>query len=209
MDSSRYPYQPDEFDAPAAAGAPVGIHRAPRSAWSAVWPFLLVAVVCGALAVAAVAAVASWSDDGSDAAAPAATQAQSPEPSGSAEEPTDEASQEPDEESTEDATDEPTEEPTEEPDADVDLSLEVRVLNDSGISGLAGKVTQVLLDDGFTDVTASNYEGSSLPESAVWYRDESDAATAQKIADDLGIGETRQISDLRANISVILLTDPT
>jgi hypothetical protein len=47
---SGYPYPPDEFDVAVPGGAPVGVHRAPRSGWSSAWPFLLVAVVCAAVA---------------------------------------------------------------------------------------------------------------------------------------------------------------
>ncbi|HET6861257.1 MAG TPA: hypothetical protein VFH94_29680, partial [Streptomyces sp.] len=50
MTKSGYPYPPDEFDVAVPGGAPVGVHRAPRSGWSSAWPFLLVAVVCAAVA---------------------------------------------------------------------------------------------------------------------------------------------------------------
>ncbi|WP_125776247.1 LytR C-terminal domain-containing protein [Antribacter gilvus] len=50
MTKSAYPYPPDEFDVAVPGGAPVGVHRAPRSGWSSAWPFLLVAVVCAVVA---------------------------------------------------------------------------------------------------------------------------------------------------------------
>ena len=53
---SKYPE--DEFDRIEELGLPAGVHRSPRSAWSKVAPFVVVVVLCAALAVAAVYLVA-------------------------------------------------------------------------------------------------------------------------------------------------------
>jgi hypothetical protein len=73
---SGYPYPPDEFDVAVPGGAPVGVHRAPRSGWSSAWPFLLVAVVCAAVAWGGITLLSGGDD-------PAEAQG-SPSPSASA-----------------------------------------------------------------------------------------------------------------------------
>ncbi|WP_454860230.1 LytR C-terminal domain-containing protein [Promicromonospora soli] len=96
MTKSGYPYPPDEFDVAVPGGAPVGVHRAPRSGWSSAWPFLLVAVVCAAVAWGGITLLsggddpAEASNNGSpsaSASAPSASPSASPSPSTSAEAP--------------------------------------------------------------------------------------------------------------------------
>ncbi|ROS78778.1 LytR cell envelope-related transcriptional attenuator [Cellulomonas sp. PhB143] len=205
MTSSRYPYPSDEFDAPAPAGSPVGVHRSPRSTWTKVWPFLLVAAICAVLAVAAVLVVSkldgsSPSSDGG-APAPAATASTAPSASGDATEGSDGPTGDDEESPT------PSETPSETPTTDADLSVEVRVLNGAGVSGLANEAADKLTDDGFTDVTPANYEGGSLDASAVWYRTDDDKAAAEEAARVLGIDETLEVPSLRAAVSVILMDD--
>ncbi|MBD5786658.1 LytR C-terminal domain-containing protein [Cellulosimicrobium terreum] len=192
MTKSRYPYAPDEFDAPAPQGAPVGVHRTPRGGWSKTWPFLLVAVIFAGVAYGGFALFL----DGSSEAPP---QAQSTEPS--VEEPaapTDEATEEPaetDEPTGEES--EPTDEESEETEDATDIAalLEVadtgayvRVLNASGIGGEAGKGRDALTGEGFTQVEAADYDGSpdDVSGTTVWYAaDRSDTAAA--VAAILGV----------------------
>jgi LytR cell envelope-related transcriptional attenuator len=92
---SGYPYPPDEFDVAVPGGAPVGVHRAPRSGWSSAWPFLLVAVVCAAVAWGGITLLSGGDDPAEasgggspSASAPApASPSASPSPSTSAEAP--------------------------------------------------------------------------------------------------------------------------
>ncbi|GAB4086479.1 hypothetical protein GCM10028784_31090 [Myceligenerans cantabricum] len=80
MTNSTYRYQPDEFDVAVPGGAPVGVHRAPRSGWSSAWPFLLVALVCAGVAWGGITLLSGGGDDGDSAAEPTANV--SPEASG-------------------------------------------------------------------------------------------------------------------------------
>ncbi|MFB7888809.1 LytR C-terminal domain-containing protein [Cellulosimicrobium cellulans] len=189
MTKSRYPYAPDEFDAPAQQGAPVGVHRTPRSGWSKTWPFLLVAVVFAGLAYGGVALL---SDNGATENPP---QAQSTEPAAEeTEEPPAEETEEPPAEEEPPATEEPpVEETPAAPDlatlmAAADPSAYVRVLNDSGIGGEARKGKDALDAQGFSNTEAEDFpaESESPDVTTVWYvPDRSDTAAA--VAATLGI----------------------
>ncbi|HEV6955095.1 MAG TPA: LytR C-terminal domain-containing protein [Promicromonospora sp.] len=81
MTKSGYPYPPDEFDVAVPGGAPVGVHRAPRSGWSSAWPFLLVAVVCAAVAWGGITLLSGGDDPAEasgDPSASASTSASAP-----------------------------------------------------------------------------------------------------------------------------------
>lgn len=207
MTKSRYPYAPDEFDAPAPQGAPVGVHRTPRSGWSKTWPFLLVAVVFAGLAYGGVALL---SDNGATEDPP---QAQSTEPPpAETEEPP--AAEEPPATEEPPAAEEPpaTEETPETPDlatlmAAADPSASVRVLNASGIGGEAGKGRDALTGQGFTNVEAADYEGDpdAVSVTSVWYAgDRADSAAA--VAAILGI-PAEQVSQqtLRSGDVVVIV----
>lgn len=211
MTKSQYPYPPDEFDVRGPEGAPVGVHREPRSGWSSMWPFLLVAVVFAGLGVGIVA----YLSDGGDTpeANPPAASEQSPAPEDSeggedaegaegeepadGEEPTDGESAEDgagDDGSEDDESEEPSDEETDEG-ADIealvaagDTGALVRVLNDdSGESGEAGRGADALAEHGFTNTEANNYDGDSgQSTNVVWYA-EGRAETAAAVAAIMGI----------------------
>jgi len=205
---SRYPYAPDEFDAPAQQGSPVGVHRTPRSGWSKTWPFLLVAVVFAGLAYGGVALL---SDNGATENPP---QAQSTDPAAEETEapPADETEEAPATEEPPAAEDPAVEEPPAAPDlatlmAAADPSASVRVLNASGIGGEAGKGRDALTSQGFTNVEAADYEGDpdEIAATTVWYgEDRSDSAAA--VAAILGI-PAEQVSQqtLRAGDVVVIV----
>lgn len=200
MSKSHYSYPPDEFDVRGPEGAPVGVHREPRSGWSSVWPFLLVIVICGGVAVGAVTFL---SRDGGPSVPPAAEQsggaAAGDEGSGSGDEAadgaadegaSDETSEEPTGEQSEEPSEEPSDDASEEPSQDVaalvdaaDTSAYVRVLNDdSGIDGEAGRGAEALEAQGFSSVEAADYpEDSGQDANVVWYvagREDTAAAVA-------------------------------
>ncbi|WP_435737010.1 LytR C-terminal domain-containing protein [Cellulosimicrobium sp. PMB13] len=189
MTKSRYPYAPDEFDAPAPQGAPVGVHRSPRTRWSKTWPFLLVAVVFAGLAYGGFTLLS----DGSGEAPP---QAESTDPpAASTETPGDAATETPAE--TEEPPAETEEPPVEEtpaaPDLDAlmaaaDPSAYVRVLNASGLQGMAAQGAEALEARGFTEVEAADYEGSpdDVAVTTVWYA-ENRSDTAAAVAAALGV----------------------
>lgn len=77
----------------------------------------------------------------------------------------------------------------EEPDptgaANVDYSQGIEVYNATMTPGLAGQATQQLTSAGFNVPITANWQGSAVSSSVVYYAD--DEATAQAIADELGI----------------------
>ncbi|OLT48055.1 LytR C-terminal domain-containing protein [Cellulosimicrobium sp. CUA-896] len=132
---------------------------------------------------------------GSDEAPP---QAQSTEPAAeeSAEPPAEETTEPPAETDAPPAEEEPpAEETPEAPDVDAllaaaDPSAYVRVLNASGLTGMAGTGKDALDARGFTQVEAADYEGSpdDVAVTTVWYG-ENRAETAAAVAAVLGIPE--------------------
>jgi len=196
VSKSHYPYPPDEFDVRGPEGTPVGVHREPRSGWSSVWPFLLVAVVFAGIAVGVVSFL---SDDGT-ATPPAAEQSagagtKKPEASASAdageESPAEgEESEEPSDGSSDDAADEATELPGDPGAANLEAS--VLVFNDVSGSEAAGQAAAgqgALTDAGFTDVAAANVPDTlagAYEDSTVLYgADRADTASA--VAEALGV----------------------
>lgn len=211
MTKSRYPYAPDEFDAPAPQGAPVGVHRTPRSGWSKTWPFLLVAVVFAGLAYGGVALL-------SDNGATTPPQAQSTEPATedtATEDTTTEES--PAADAPADDTTEETQESEEEtppaPDlatlmAAADPSAYVRVLNDGGPEGESRVGKEALEAQGFSTVEFAAYPdgGSGLEANTVWYLpNRSDTAAA--VAATLGIPAENvvQVDALREGDVVVIV----
>ncbi|WP_418275929.1 LytR C-terminal domain-containing protein [Isoptericola jiangsuensis] len=203
MTKSQYPYPPDEFDVRGPEGAPVGVHREPRSGWSSVWPFLLVAVVFAGLAVGIVSFL---SNDDSGTTNPPVASEQSAGTDGSAEGDTAEGdtAEEPAEGESADAGDgegeadpaeeEPSEEPAEMPgDASAaNLAARVVVWNDidgDGAAGQAGAGQTALGEAGFTDVGADDagegltgvYDATTV----LYGADRADTATA--VAEALGV----------------------
>ncbi|MCK9794680.1 LytR C-terminal domain-containing protein [Isoptericola sp. 4D.3] len=195
MSKSHYPYPPDEFDVRGPEGTPVGVHREPRSGWSSVWPFLLVAVVCGGIAVGAVSFL---SDDG-DPTPPAAEQsagagAEEPEASPTAEAEGDEppADGETSEEPADEGEEEPADESTELPGdpAAANLEASVMVFNDGAGAGQAAAGQGVLTGDGgFVDVAATDapddLRGAYEDTTVLYGADRADTASA--VAEALGV----------------------
>ncbi|PFG44362.1 LytR cell envelope-related transcriptional attenuator [Isoptericola jiangsuensis] len=193
MTKSQYPYPPDEFDVRGPEGAPVGVHREPRSGWSSVWPFLLVAVVFAGLAVGIVSYLSN--DDGDTTNPPVASE-QSAQPDGeTSEEPAEGESAEGEEGSTDETSEEPAEEETEEAasmpgDASAaNLAARVVVYNDGAGDGQAGAGQSLLTGAGFSDVGVANADDTLAgvySDSTVLYgADRADTATA--VAEALGV----------------------
>lgn len=201
---SDYPYPPDEFDQPVGDGQSVGIHRAPRSTWSKVWPFLAVIVAFAVLAWGIVWWFASQSPDSGTTPSPTVTQEQTDEATDETEY---EATEEPTDEETDEATDEETEEPTDEPTVELDRGVAIRVLNATNTSGLAASGVERLTQAGWTAATAANYTGGAIDSTVVWYQSEDYAAEAEQIAADLGVTQTELVPSLVGPVSVILSGD--
>ncbi|CAM3668949.1 hypothetical protein GCM10007368_06900 [Isoptericola cucumis] len=212
VSKSQYSYPPDEFDVRGPEGSPVGVHREPRSGWSSVWPFLLVAVVCGGIAVGAVTFL---SDDKEPSSPPAAEQSEGGAAEGDAEgteeAPTDEesdAATEPEDEAAEGEGEESGEEEPADVDAlfaSADPTAPIRVVNSSAyageaVAGLAGKGAGALEAQGFTDVTPADAESSDITTVNTVYYVGDRAETAAAVAGVLGIpAENTQQVDALAN----------
>jgi len=208
---SKYPE--DEFDRTDGLGLPAGVHRTPRSAWSKTAPFLVVVVLCAALAVAAVYVLSRTPGSPLDQSS-ASPSASAPAEEPAAEEPAaeDPAAEDPaaeDPAAEDPAAEDPAADPETpaEPEVPVaDTSVAVRVLNATGRSGAAAGAADTLSGAGWSDVSADNYTGDSLNASVVWYQSEDLADEAQAVADLLGIpaSQVTLVPELRGPLSVIL-----
>lgn len=215
--SKRKPtYPQDEFDQPAGAVTRIGVHRSHKSAWSRIWPFLLVFVLASGIGLGTIYALLqapdskvnellnSVSSDSSESASPTT------EPDDEGTEPTDgtetsqspDASAEPSDEPSEEPSDEPSDEPSAEP--SVNKSVSIRVLNAGGTQGAAGSAAKKLENDGFTQVQAANFEGEKPSSTVIYYKGSANRANAQAVGDVLGISNLSEVSSLRADISVVL-----
>ena len=201
----------DAFDNPPKG--PVGVHRGPRSLSVRVLPYLLVvvlAVLCGLGVWAAVSGSLPWQQTHTEASRvisshlPKRSASSSASSSATA---TDQASQE----QTQEQTSEPS---TQSPSASasssspapvVNRGTRVTVINGTRITGYAGKKRQVLVNAGYTAVTASNPQGALPGVSMVRYRDEADKATAQEVANVLGIAQVEQSSVASTPVEAILM----
>ncbi len=218
MTKSQYPFPPDEFDARRPEGAPVGVHRRPRSRWSSVWPFLLVAVVFSGIAIGIVSYL---SDDRAPSDPPPAASSQEAaggEEDGSGEEASGEgdgAGEEPSAEPTEpEASEEPAEELTEEDVAalvaQADLTAPISVENAAGITGLAGETAGLLEGAGFSNVATTNFSGEAPSDSTVRYVGDR-AETSAAVAAVLGIPQSNveQVDSLpQGEVAAIMLGSP-
>jgi len=197
---SGYPYPPDEFDVAVPGGAPVGVHRAPRSGWSSAWPFLLVAVVCAAVAWGGITLLSGGDDpaeasgNGSPSAsaeAPAASPSTSPSPSPST--------------STSPST--PTG-VTGNP-AEADLTAAVQVLNSGGPAGSAQTAADAVVAAGFdvSNLAVGNDEtgaGEGYTETTVLYGAER-ADTAAAVAEAIGATNAVESADVTASAYAVIV----
>ncbi len=228
MTKSQYPFPPDEFDARRPEGAPVGVHREPRSRWGSVWPFLLVAVVFAGIAVGVVSYL---SDDraASDPPPAASSQEAAGEGDGAGEEPSGDGSGEDsgegatEEPSAEPTEPEPSEEPTELTEEDVaalvaqaSLTAPIVVENASAqagavVNGLAGSTSEILAEAGFSEVAAVDFSGDEAPTANVVRYVGDRAETSAAVAAVLGIPQSNveQVDSLpQGEVAVVMVTAP-
>lgn len=196
MSKASYQYPPDEFDAPPDPDSPRGVHRAPRSAWSRWWPFLVVLVV---VPVAAWGVVTYLADEGrlpvgggGQSTAPPTSEAPGPTPTETAPE----------------TSPTPTVEPT--PEAPPpNMAVAISVLNGARINGLAGRTAEKLTAAGFTSVTPGNATSDTPAASTVFYGSEDLRATADLVAATVNVSEVvLSPVDAPQGITVILRSDP-
>ena len=87
----------------------------------------------------------------------------------------------------------------------VNTGTEVRVVNATNITGYAQSKADVLTQAGYTSVSASNPTGNVPSQTVVWYQNETDKATAENVAQTLGISNVQQSDGLVTPIVVVLL----
>ncbi|MFI8528353.1 LytR C-terminal domain-containing protein [Promicromonospora sukumoe] len=209
MTKSGYPYPPDEFDVAVPGGAPVGVHRAPRSGWSSAWPFLLVAVVCAAVAWGGITLLSGGGDEPADASGTPSSSASapvSPSPSASGD-----ASGEPSGEPSGEASEPAGEESSVAGDpAAADLTASVQVLNASGVDGAAGTAAEAVAAAGFTGTidpeTDTTGLGEGYTETTVLYGTEPDRSdTAAAVAAAVGATASIASADVTASQYAVIV----
>lgn len=201
MSKADYPYPEDEFDA-ISPDAPTGVHRAPRSAWSRWWPFVLVIVLVPVLAYGTVAYL-SRSGDLPVAGGP--TQGQ--EEPGGEEPPPDDAGEGEAPPEGEGEGEAPPE--TEQPPSTPQLDVPVVVLNGARVGGLAGRVAGELEGVGFIDVKPDNATEPLPAISTVYIASADLQATGELVATTVGISAI-VVDPAQAGLAVtlVLVTDP-
>lgn len=205
---SGYPYPNDEFDTELDDTHALGIHHSRRSTWSRVWPFLVVVLVCAALAAGLVTWFTAQGRPKVPGTTPAPTTVSTTSTTtGTPTDPTTtpEESEQP---TTDEPTDEPTDAPTDEPSAaEIDRSTAIRVLNATSTQGLAAGRVSTLKNAGWTNVVGENFpSGQSKPATtSVWYRAAENEDEAKQVAKDLGIDTVTLVESLRGAVSVVLV----
>lgn len=208
-------YAMDEFDNPPKG--PAGVHRGRRSAAARYTPFVVVVVVaalCGFLAWGVLSGEFNkvhwpWSPASSQTSSKTSTttaKKKAAEKKAAEKKQQEEAAKKQQgEEAAKKQQEEEAAKQQQEQAAQVDRSLSVRVINGTGISGYAATKQSVLNQAGYANVAAANPSGTLPDATVVWYQNDADKATAEDVANALGISNVQQTSGLGASIVVILL----
>lgn len=208
-------YAMDEFDNPPKG--PAGVHRGRRSAAARYTPFVVVVVVaalCGFLAWGVLSGEFNkvhwpWSPASSQTSSKTSTttaKKKAAEKKAAEKKQQEEAAKkQQEEEAAKKQQEEEAAKQQQEQAAQVDRSLSVRVINGTGISGYAATKQSVLNQAGYANVAAANSSGTLPDATVVWYQNDADKATAEDVANALGISNVQQTSGLGASIVVILL----
>lgn len=203
-------YAMDEFDNPPKG--PAGVHRGRRSAAARYTPFVVVVVVaalCGFLAWGVLSGEFNkvhwpWSPASSQTSSKASTTT-AKKKAAEKKQQEEAAKKQQEEEAAKKQQEEEAAKKQQEQAAQVDRSLSVRVINGTGISGYAATKQSVLNQAGYANVAAANPSGTLPDATVVWYQNDADKATAEDVANALGISNVQQTSGLGASIVVILL----
>lgn len=208
-------YAMDEFDNPPKG--PAGVHRGRRSAAARYTPFVVVVVVaalCGFLAWGVLSGEFNkvhwpWSPASSQTSSKTSTttaKKKAAEKKAAEKKQQEEAAKkQQEEEAVKKQQEEEAAKQQQEQAAQVDRSLSVRVINGTGISGYAATKQSVLNQAGYANVAAANPSGTLPDATVVWYQNDADKATAEDVANALGISNVQQTSGLGASVVVILL----
>lgn len=220
-DTEQYrSYEKDAFDNPPEG--PVGVHRGNRPMIVRVTPFIIV------LVAAVAAGVLFWSIFSGEAAnmfnrRSEQTQTTAQTSQGSSSSSADESASGTASQSSQSATagestsaeGTPSQTPSESESAQstpeesqqVNTNAQITVINGTGVSGYANDRAGVLQNQGFTNVSAANPDATTvLPaQTVVYYQNEADLATAQQVANALGIATVEQSASIGTPIQVVLM----
>ena len=212
-------YEKDVYDNPPSG--PMGVHRGARSAASRAMPYvivIIVALLAGLLFWGVYSGEINnlkmpWSSQESPTTSSAEksksgeskSKSQSDSASGNktdasnADSPTDSQQNDQNADQNAEQTDNATAQQV------VNTGTEVRVVNATNITGYAQSKVDVLAQAGYTSVSASNPTGNVPSQTVVWYQNETDKATAENVAQTLGISNVQQSDGLVTPIVVVLL----
>lgn len=213
-------YEKDVYDNPPAG--PMGVHRGARSAASRAMPYVIVIIV------ALLAGLLFWSiysgeinnlkmpwssqESSTTANSDESKSSESTSESQSDTKSSDEADasntdSSADAQQNDDAQSDQNSDQTDNatPQQAVNTGTEVRVVNATNITGYAQSKADVLTQAGYTSVSASNPTGNVPSQTVVWYQNETDKATAENVAQTLGISNVQQSDGLVTPIVVVLL----
>lgn len=213
-------YEKDVYDNPPAG--PMGVHRGARSAASRAMPYvivIIVALLAGLLFWSIYSGEINnlkmpWSSQGSSTTANSdeSKSGESTSESQSDTKSSDEADasntdSSADAQQNDDAQSDQNSDQTDNatPQQAVNTGTEVRVVNATNITGYAQSKADVLTQAGYTSVSASNPTGNVPSQTVVWYQNETDKATAENVAQTLGISNVQQSDGLVTPIVVVLL----
>ena len=218
-DTEQYQsYEKDAFDNPPEG--PVGVHRGNRPMIVRVTPFIIV------LVAAVAAGVLFWSIFSGEAAnmfnrRSEQTQTTAQTSQGSSSSSADESASGTASQSSQSATagestsaeGTPSQTPSESESAQstpeesqqVNTNAQITVINGTGVSGDASEWAAALQGQGFTNVTPANPDATTvLPaQTVVYYQNEADLATAQQVANTLGIATVEQSATIGVSTEVV------
>ena len=188
-------YEKDVYDNPPAG--PMGVHRGARSAASRAMPYVIVIIV------ALLAGLLFWSIYSGEIKSQADSASGNKTDASNADSPTD--SQQNDQNADQNAGQNAEQTDNATAQQAVNTGTEVRVVNATNITGYAQSKADVLTQAGYTSVSASNPTGNVPSQTVVWYQNETDKATAENVAQTLGISNVQQSDGLVTPIVVVLL----
>lgn len=203
-------YPKDAFDNPPQG--PVGVHRGARPLGPKISLYALVIVLAVALGVLfwsifSGQAAKIWTGSQSSSTSVATPTKTSTEKKEENQE-TKKVEEEKPQESAK-PTQSPTPTQTQQPEESqkVNTEAQINVVNGTLVTGYANEKALALQNAGFSDVTPMNPNGMTLPEqSVVWYQNDADLATAQQVANTLGISAVQQAQGLAVPVVVVLMS---
>ncbi|WP_055426462.1 LytR C-terminal domain-containing protein [Bifidobacterium aesculapii] len=217
-------YEPDSFDDPPKG--PAGMHRGARPVTARLVPFVVVVLVAALCGVGAwgvlsgelgkvrmpwsASSTANASGSSSDSTQKQKTSDKTSDDQAAAEKKAAEekAAQEKaaaEEQAKKAAEEQAAQEAAAQQAAQPDKTKAVTVVNGTGVSGYAATKQGVLNNAGYTNVVASNPTGALPSATVVWYESDADKATAEDVANTLGISNVQPASGLGGGIVVVLM----